>query len=261
MLAECAATMAWHCSRGCWWLRAQSRFACQAEGRATADQLCNRLLPGTAALRALPPLGPAGCQLCSRGSLFRGGGSGLARQPQGGTLGAAHPVLHFIAGPHVWQVSAEAGRSWRWGCSKQRRAGFANAAELGALRMAVRQLLTCDGPVPHCSWSQHIFIDPSNPRDSYCLTYNCAGEVWLGRAWLVWSVLHQLGAYAAHTGICSWSPARPNQQCDVFACQTNKPARRREEQSRELQRRLSHLLLVNRLHSFAPSAGHPCVQA
>ncbi|KAI7846206.1 hypothetical protein COHA_000276 [Chlorella ohadii] len=38
--------------------------------------------------------------------------------------------------------------------------------------------------IPYClsslalmfgNWSQHIFIDPANPKDSYCLTYNCAG--------------------------------------------------------------------------------------
>lgn len=42
--------------------------------------------------------------------------------------------------------------------------------------------VSCSGPPAPapppsvlCSWCQHIFIDPSAPRDSYRLTYNCAG--------------------------------------------------------------------------------------
>lgn len=161
---------------------------------------------GAAALRALPALGPAGHQLCGRGSVLYGGSRRLARQPQGRAVGAAHPLLPVLAGAHVWQVSAQRNGGQQQGTAACWASLAPAAAALGEWRHVFGRMLPaatclhCTGPhvaVTHTrapasnsqrtkctvlpsaatcrSWSQHIFIDPRNPRDSYCLTYNCAG--------------------------------------------------------------------------------------
>lgn len=148
-----------------------------------------------------------------------------------------------------------------------RSAGWLGSLALSNQPRRLFWMLTALPPLP-CSWSQHIFVDPTHPRDSYRLTFNCVGELrfscslagersrCLPCSHPILRSSHNPALHPSHNPPTACMPARFHRVCPPH--RASHPRRRSGRQPAQLQRWLSHCAPPERPPALERAAGALC---